>query len=78
MKKRISQIIKIMGIGMDELIIDIDLLDYTINSIEWSESENKIYLHIFHSDLDIEIDFDDISKENKKILLLSLSQLIYN
>jgi len=78
MKKKISQIIKILGIGLSELVIDIELDTVTINSVELSLSEKKIYLHIFNDDIDIEMDFDDMTKENQEIILKKLSELIYN
>ena len=78
MKYKISQMIKILGIGLNELIIDIEIDTLIVNSIEWSPLEKKIYLHIFSDDMDIEIDFDDVSDENQKIIFLCLSQLLYN
>lgn len=78
MKKKVIQIIKILGIGLTELIVDIQLDTITINSIEWSPSDKKVYLHIFDDDLDIEMDFDDMSDENQQIILQKLSELIYN
>lgn len=78
MKKKVIQIIKILGIGLTELIVDIQLDTITINSIEWSPSDKKVYLHIFEDDLDIEMDFDDMSDENQQIILQKLSEIIYN
>lgn len=79
MKKKVIQIIKILGIGLTELIVDIELDDsITINSVEWSPSDKKVYLHIFSDDLDIEMDFDDMSDGNQQIILQKLSELIYN
>ncbi len=78
MKKKVIQIIKILGIGLNELIVDIQLDTITINSIEWSPSDKKVYLHIFEDDLDIEMDFDDMSDENQQIILQKLSEIIYN
>ena len=78
MKDKLVVIIKILGIGLNELIIDIDLKDIVINSIEWEPSENKIYLHIFSDDMDIEMDFDDMSNDNQQIIFNKLSQIMYN
>jgi hypothetical protein len=78
MKKKVSKIIMILGIGLNEIIITVKLNGVTINSIEWSPEEDKIYLHIFDNDLDLEIDFDDISGENQEIILSKLSQITYN
>ncbi len=78
MKKKVAQIIKILGIGINELIIDIELDTITVNSIEWSPSDKKIYLHIFNDDMDIELDFDDLSDINQEIIYKNLSQITYN
>jgi len=78
MVNKIIQIIKILGIGVNELIIDIELDSITINSIEWIQSSNKVVVHIFDEDYDIEMDFDDLSDENQLIILKTLSALIYN
>lgn len=78
MRVKIIQIIKILGIGVNELIIDIPLDSIIINSVEWSPSDNKVYVHSFDEDYDIEMDFDDLSDENQEIILKTLSQLIYN
>jgi hypothetical protein len=80
MKRKISKIIKILGIGLTELVIDIDLSLGTFNSIEWIKSENKIWLHMFHEDDDIQIsfDFDDLDKIDKYIIYTLLSSIAYN
>ena len=80
MKKKIIKIIQILGIGLTELIIDIDLSIGTFNSIEWSKSENKIWLHIFHEDEDIQIsvDFDDLDKDDKYEVYTLLASITYN
>jgi hypothetical protein len=80
MKRKISKIIQILGIGLNELIIDIDLSIGTFNSIEWVKSENKIWLNIFHDENDIQIsfDFDDLDKIDKYIIYTLLSSIAYN
>lgn len=80
MKRKISKIIKILGIGLTELVIDIDLSLGTFNSIEWIKSENKIWLHMFHEDDDIQIsfDFDDLDKIDKYIIYTLLTSIAYN
>ncbi len=68
MKKKVIKLIHILGIGLSELIIDIELGFITINSIEWVKSENKVYLYVFddESDMELSFDFDDLSKEDRK------------
>jgi hypothetical protein len=80
MKRKISKIIQILGIGLNELIIDIDLSIGTFNSIEWVKSENKIWLNIFLEENDIQItfDFDDLDKIDKYIIYTLLSSIAYN
>lgn len=69
-----------MGIGLTELIMDIDLSFATFNSIEYVKAENKIYLYIMREDDDLEIsyDFDDLDKEDKYIVYVSLASILYN
>lgn len=69
-----------MGIGLTELVMDIDLSFATFNSIEYVKRENKIYLYIMHEDDDLEIsyDFDDLDKEDKMVVYISLASILYN
>lgn len=80
MKKKVSKIILILGIGLTEIIMDIDLSLGTFNSIEWVKSENKIWLHMFHEDDDIQIsfDFDDLDKIDKYVVYTLLASIAYN
>ena len=69
-----------MGIGLTELVMDIELSFATFNSIEYVKDENKIYLYIMHEDDDIEIsyDFDDLNKNDKFLVYISLASILYN
>ena len=80
MKRKVAKIIQILGIGLTEIILDIDLSLGTFNSIEWIKSENKIWLHMFHEDDDIQIsfDFDDLDKIDKYIVYNLLASIAYN
>jgi len=80
MKRKVAKMILIMGIGLNELIIDIELSFATFNSIEYVKAENKIYLYIMHEDEDIEIsyDFDDLNKEDKYLIYILLASILYN
>lgn len=80
MKKKVAKMILIMGIGLTELVMDIDLSFATFNSIEYVKAENKIYLYIMREDDDLEIsyDFDDLDKEDKLIVYVSLASILYN
>jgi hypothetical protein len=80
MKRKITKMILIMGIGLTELVMDIELSFATFNSIEYVKDENKIYLYIMHEDDDIEIsyDFDDLNKNDKFLVYISLASILYN
>lgn len=79
MKNKLATIIKIIGIGLTELVMDFKIDTYTFNSIEIVESENKIYLHIFkEDDLDITYDFDDLSDDDQLSIYVTLSSILYN
>lgn len=78
MKEKIIQLIKILGIGVNELIMDIEIREFIFNTIEYNSDEDEIYLHIFEDDIDIEVNFDDISEESQHVIYTKLSQLIYN
>ena len=80
MKRKVAKIIQILGIGLSEIVMDIDLSLGTFNSIEWVKSENKVWLHMFHEDDDIQIsfDFDDSDKIDKYIVYTLLASIAYN
>ena len=80
MKRKVAKMIRIMGIGLTELVIDLDLGIATFNSIEYVKSENKIYLNIFQEDEDIELtyDFDDLDKDDKYLVYILLASILYN
>jgi hypothetical protein len=78
MKKKIIKLIRILGIGIDELVLNLDLDSASFDSIEWDREENKIYLHIFgEDDLDISFDFDELSEKDHQDIYNILS-IIYN
>ena len=78
MKEKVKSIIKLLGVGIDELVIDLKIDDVTFNSIEWSEEENKILLHIFEDDdYDYFVDFDELEEDKQKKIYVLLS-IIYN
>lgn len=78
MKKKVKDLIKITGIGLNELVIEIPLGDITFNSIEFVEESDKIILHKFEDeDLDYEFDFEDLDEE-KQILVYKQLSIVYN
>lgn len=79
MRNDVIKLIKILGIGLTELVIDIPLDITTVNSIEYDKNSDKIYVYIWTSDdLEIQIEFDDLSDKNKKIIHQSLSKIVNN
>lgn len=78
MKDKISQLIRILGIGINELIIDIDLDCGSFESIEWNKDEDKIYLHIFEGEeFDITFDFDELDKDDQ-LKVYKILSVLYN
>ena len=60
------------------LLIDLKIDDVTFNSIEWSEEEDKILLHIFEDDdYDYFVDFDELEEDKQRKIYVLLS-IIYN
>jgi hypothetical protein len=77
MKKKVKDLIKILGIGLNELVIDINLDEVTFNSIEWDEENNKIILHKFEDDLDYEFDFEELT-DDQQMMVYKILSVIYN
>lgn len=78
MKNKIINLIKILGFGLTEIVIDIKLSVGDFHSIEWEKSSNKVYLHIFKSgDLDIMFDFDELEEEDQLKIYQNLA-IFYN
>lgn len=76
MKGDILNIIKILAINYTEIMIDIDLESFTINSIE--VVGDNIILHTFSETMDIEFSFEDLEEIDKEKIYLNLSSLLYN
>jgi hypothetical protein len=78
MKNKIVQLIKILGIGTNELVIDINLECGNFETIEWNQEDDKIYLHIFEDeDIDITFDFEELSEEDQ-LKLYQILAIFYN
>ena len=76
MKKKVKDLIKNLGIGLNELVIDINLDEVTFNSIECEEN-NKIILHKFEDDLDYEFDFEELT-DDQQMMVYKILSVIYN
>lgn len=77
MKNKVKNLIRILGVGLNELVIDIKIDDITFDTIEWNSESNLILLHHFVEDLDFEYDFDELEEEQQLIVFKHLS-IIYN
>ena len=78
MKEKIIELIRILGLGLTELMVEFDLDTGKFDSIEWNKRKNKIYLHIFlEDDIDISVDFDDLPEEDQIKIYKELS-IIWN
>lgn len=76
MKLDVINLTKILGVSFAELVIDIDLSDFTINSVELIDDD--VIVHIFIQDMDLQIFFDDLLEIDQKKILKELSILAYN
>lgn len=75
LRKKVINSIKILGIGIRELVFDIELSEMTINSIEFDDKHNIVLLHIFKGDLDMTYDFDDLSEKDKLTIIRTLDSI---
>ena len=73
MKKKLISLIKILGITLDEVVIDIFVDDVNFHSIEWRRKGNQVILHKFmKDDIDLEFNYDELPKDIKKEIYLFL------
>ena len=78
MKSELIRMIRILGVGCRELVIDIDLGIVIVNSVELREP-GSVYIHHFtDSGFDFEMEFDEIDPKHRRIIFNSLSGLLYN
>jgi len=73
MKEKVVDLIRILGIGLNELVFDFEIDGVKFNSIEWLPEEDVVLLHIFEDETDMHCDFEniDIDKQIKVYKLLS-------
>jgi len=75
MKDKVADLIRIIGVGFNELVFDFVIDGVTFNSIEWDPIEDRVLLHIFdeENELDHHCDFEgiDIDKQIKVYKVLS-------
>ncbi len=77
MKEDIINAIKILGIGLDEILLEIDLGFFVINSVEFREP-NDLILHSFRDGVDYEMNFDNLSPKYQRYVYRLITTLVYN
>ncbi len=77
MKEDIINAIKILGIGLNELILEIDLGFFVVHSIEYREPD-EIILHSFSNYSDYEMNFDDLDLNFQKYIHKLITILVWN
>ena len=77
MKEDIINVIRILGIGLTELILEIDLGFFVIHSIEFREPD-EVILHNFDGNTDYEMNFDELGSSYQKYVHKLLTILLYN
>lgn len=75
LKRRLIKLIKLLGLGMIELVYDIELSEIIINTIEYDKVNNLILLHVFNDELDMIYDFDSLPDSDKLIIIKSLDRI---
>jgi len=73
MKDKVIDLIRLLGVGFNELVFEFEIDGVDFNSIEWLPDEDLVLLHIFEDDeTDIYCDFEgiDIDKQIKVYKLL--------
>lgn len=78
MEKKVANLVKILGIGINEILMDIELDIAIFDSIEVDKND-KVILHIFEEDdMDISVDFSDLTDDDQLKIFKSLSVILYN
>lgn len=76
LKKRVVSEIERIGDGICEIIISVDLSFGQIDTVEYDESINKIYVHSFeYEDYDIVYDFDELVVVDKIEIIKTLKAI---
>ena len=74
MKDKIVDLIRLLGMGLNELVFDFEVDGVKFNSIEWQPESDVVLLHIFEDDeTDLHCDFEnmDIDKQIKVFKILT-------
>lgn len=72
-RKKVIELIELIGTNVSEVVLDIKLSEMTINTIEWIPSEDVLLVHVFQDDLDFFYDFDELLEVDRLLILTTLS-----
>jgi hypothetical protein len=75
LKRKVIKSISVLGMGLKELVFDIELSEITINSIEYNNELNLLILHVFNDSLDMVYDFDELSENDKLTIIKVLDSI---
>jgi hypothetical protein len=78
MKKDLINLVRILGIGCQEIMIDINLGFFLVDSIEFREPDDIILHHFDENNLDFELSFDELENTDKKKIITIVNSLLYN
>lgn len=78
MKNKVIILIKIIGFGLNEILLSFPLTIADFDSIEWDDETDKVYLHILKDDdYDVVVDFDELTEEDQ-LQVYKILSVIYN
>jgi len=79
-KLKIINLISILGIGIYELVIDLETSLGVFNSIAYYKNDEKVYLYSYNDgdDFELEVDFEDLSENDQISIVYYLNQIAYN
>lgn len=75
-KNKVKNLIKLLGMGINEIVLDMKIGDTEFNSIELIEEIDQIILHIFEDDYDYYYEFDSLTIDEKKDVYNTLSVIL--
>lgn len=73
-RRKVRILIKTLGSDVTELVISLPLSIAEFDSIEWNQSDRRIYLNIFDEDLEYAQNFDHLPDDDK----IEVYKILYN
>jgi hypothetical protein len=78
-KDEVIKLVKILGIGLNELVITINLDGIIIDTIEYDKKTNKLFVNAWvTNEMEVQINYDDLNEKNQMMIYYTLSSLINN